>query len=185
MTTNKIALVTGCAGFVGGNFVCAWLGSAEAAVVKLGKKEQIIIQAPDYAEDEIELGDLLATVAQVKWLVLSITVCVLFLGAAYTFVATPIYEADGLLQVEKRKAGFGNLDINELFEGDTSINAEIELLRSRSVLGDVVDNLKLDIVTKPDYFPIIGAALARRGDAEDRVSIQVYTLDVPPDLMGE
>ena len=34
---NKIVLVTGCAAFVGGNFVCAWLGSAEAAVVKLAK----------------------------------------------------------------------------------------------------------------------------------------------------
>ena len=142
-------------------------------------------QAPDFEEEEIELGDLLATVIQAKWLVLSITVGVMLLGAAYTFVATPIYQADGMLQVEERKAGLGTLDINELFEGDTSINAEIELLRSRSVLGDVVDNLKLDIIAKPDYFPIIGAAIERRAAAAERKSIQVDTLDLPAELIGE
>ena len=89
-----------------------------------------------------------------------------------------------MLQVEEKKAGLGNLDINELFEGDTSISAEIEILRSRSVLGDVVDNLKLDIIVKPSYLPIVGAALARRYDPENRASIQVDRLDVPSDLVG-
>ena len=142
-------------------------------------------QAPDFEEDEIELGDLLATIIQAKWLVISIAAGVLFLGIAYTYVATPIYLADGLLQIEEKKSGLGNLDINALFEGDTSINAEIELLRSRSVLGDVVDNLKLDIMAKPDYWPVIGAAIARRADASERKSIQVDTLDVPARLLGQ
>ena len=113
--------------------------------------------APDFEEGEVELADLLATVMQAKWSVLSIIVGTLLLGTAYTFVATPIYVADGLLQVEERRTGLGSLDISELFEGDTPINTEIELLRSRSILGDVIDNLKLDIRAEPDYFQRIVA----------------------------
>ena len=144
----------------------------------------IYSQFPDFEEDEIELGDLLATVIQAKWLVLSITLAVILSGAAKNFLAIPIYEADGLLQVEEKKAGLGSLDINTLFEGDTSINAEIELLRSRLVLGTVVDNLKLYIKARPDYFPVVGAAFARRNDPEERASIQVDTLDVPARMLG-
>ncbi len=140
--------------------------------------------APDFEEGEVELADLLATVMQAKWSVLSIIVGTLLLGTAYTFVATPIYVADGLLQVEERRTGLGSLDISELFEGDTPINTEIELLRSRSILGDVIDNLKLDIRAEPDYFPIFGAALARHASPENRRSIQVDTLDVSSDLAG-
>ena len=141
-------------------------------------------QAPDFEEDVIELGDLLATVIQAKWLVLLITIGTFLLGVAYTFVATPVYQADGMLQVEERKAGLGSLDFSELFEVDTSINAEIEILRSRSVLGDVVDHLKLDIVAEPVYMPVIGAALARRAAPSERKSIQVDRLDLPAGLVG-
>ena len=107
------------------------------------------------------------------------------LGTAYAFLATPIYKADGLIQVEEKKSGLGDLDISALFEGDAAVTAEIEILRSRSVLGTVVDNLKLDIVAEPDYFPIFGAALARMGDASDRPEIQIDTLDVPVELRGQ
>ena len=85
----------------------------------------------------------------------------------------PLYKADGLLQVEEKKSGLGDLDINALFEGDTSINAEIEILRSRSVLGAVVDNLNLDINAEPEFFPIFGAAIARMGDESDRPDVQI------------
>ncbi len=33
----------------------------------------------------------------------------------------------------------------------TPVTAEIEILRSRSVLGEVVDNLKLDISAYPEH----------------------------------
>ncbi len=145
------------------------------------EKEQIFIQAPDYAEDEIELGDLIAVVLQTKWLIIGITAATVFLGGAYAFLSTPIYQADGLLQVEDQKSGLGSLDISELLlEGDASVTAEIQLLKSRLVLGDAVDNLKLDIKAEPDYFPIIGRALASGEDV-----IQVDRLDVPDAWIGE
>ena len=56
------------------------------------------------------------------------------------------------------------------------MQAEIEILRSRSVLGAVVDNLKLDIYAAPDLSPV-GAALARRKPADERPMIKVDSLD--------
>lgn len=141
--------------------------------------------APEVDEDEIDLGDLLGVLIENRWLISSIALAIFALGTAYAFLATPIYKADGLLQVEEKKSGLGDLDINSLFEGDAAVTAEIEILRSRSVLGTVVDSLNLDIKAEPDHFPIIGAALARMGDASDRAEIQIDTLDVPGALLGQ
>ncbi len=91
------------------------------------------------------------------------------------------------------------MEIGDLLEGDASITAEIELLRSRMVLGDAVDKLRLDITATPTYFPLIGAAIARRhgekgladpwlgldGYAWGGESITVDTLDVPGKLIDE
>ena len=108
--------------------------------------------APDIDEDEIDLGDLLGVLIENRWLIIGITLAVFALGYSSAFMAIPIYKADGLIQVEEKQSGLGNLDINALFESDTSVNAEIEILRSRLVLGAVVDNLKLTISARPGLF---------------------------------
>ncbi len=148
--------------------------------------------APEVYDDEIDLGDLVGVLIENRWLILAITFLAVLLGLTYTFVATPIYKADALIQVEEKKSGLGDLDINTLFEGDTSTTAEIEILRSRLVLGEVVDNLNLDITTEPNHFPIFGAALARRACGDTRRSapcarqqIQVDTLNLPTPLIGQ
>src|SRR5210317_1314056 len=140
--------------------------------------------APDI-DDEIDLGELIGVLIENRWLILAVTAVFFLLGLTYAFVATPIYKADGLIQVEEKKSGLGDLDINALFEGDASVTAEIEILRSRMVLGAVVDNLKLDIVAEPNYFPIVGKAMSRRGTPSERQHIRVDTLDVPDALIGE
>ena len=140
--------------------------------------------APDIDEDEIDLGDLLAVLIENRWLIIGITFVALLFGAFRAFTAVPIYQADGLLQVEEKKSGLGDLDISGLLGGgDAPISAEIEILRSRSVLGAVVDNLQLDIYAAPDL-SLIGAALARRAPANERPAIQVDTLDLPDYLRG-
>jgi len=142
-------------------------------------------QPPDIDDDEIDLGELIGVLIENRWLILAVMLGITALGGTYSWVATPIYQADALLQVEEKKGGLGDLDINELFEGDTSVNAEIEILRSRSVLGAVVDSLKLDIIAKPDYIPIIGAALARGNPPSERPVIQVDSLEVPEAMLGK
>ena len=140
--------------------------------------------APEFDEDDFDLGEMLGVLFESKWLITGITLATFSMGIVYTFLATPVYIADGLLQVEHKESGIGTLDVNALFEGDTSIDTEIEILASRLVLGAVVDKLKLDISATPNYLPLIGAALARREYEDERNAIQVDTLDVPEYLIG-
>ena len=140
--------------------------------------------APEFDDDKIDLRHFLGGLIENKWLIIGITLAVFSLGVVYTFLATPIYRADGLLRIEENKPAVGTLDVNALFERNTSVNAEIEMLLSRSVLGAVVDKLKLDISAAPDYMPVIGAALARRAYEDERNAIHVDTLDVPEYLIG-
>ena len=129
-----------------------------SAVVNNGP---VLNATPDVEEDELNLGDLLGVIIENRWLIIGITLAALILGAFRAFTAVPIYRADGLLQVEEKSSGLANLDVNTMLTDYAPVNAEIEILRSRSVLGAVVDNLKLDIIATPDYFPLIGEALAR------------------------
>jgi len=77
-------------------------------------------------------------------------------------MATPIYRGDALLQVESKSTGMAGFEeISSLFSGEAPAEAEIEIIRSRSIIGAAVDELRLDINAKPLYFPVIGAALTR------------------------
>src|SRR5210317_325667 len=140
--------------------------------------------APDVDEEEFNLGDLLGVIIENRWLIIGITLLALVIGAYRAFTAVPIYRADGLLQVEEKSTGLANLDVTTMLNDYAPVNAEIEILRSRSVLGAVVDNLKLDIIAEPEYFPLIGEALARRAPAAERPRVKVDTLDVPESMRG-
>ena len=107
--------------------------------------------------------------------------------AAYkAYTATPIYSASGLLQIEEKfSSGVPSLEMAIMMQQYTPAVAEMEILRSRSVIGVVVDNLKLDINARPEYLPYIGAALARGMPADERPSITVDTFDVPESLRGK
>jgi tyrosine-protein kinase Etk/Wzc len=140
--------------------------------------------SPNIDEEELDLGDLLGIIIENRWLIIGITLAALLIGGFRAFTAVPIYEADGLLQVEEKASGLTNLDVTTMLEDSSPVNGEIEILRSRSVLGAVVDNLKLDIKAQPEFFPYIGEALARRAPADDRPMIKVDTLDVPDSMRG-
>ncbi|HSN71796.1 MAG TPA: Wzz/FepE/Etk N-terminal domain-containing protein, partial [Steroidobacteraceae bacterium] len=140
--------------------------------------------SPNVDEEELDLGDLLGVVIENRWLIIAITAFALLVGGYQAFTAVPIYQADGLLQVEEKSPGLMNLEVTAMLEDYAPVNAEIEILRSRSVLGAVVDNLKLDISAYPEYFPYIGAALARRAPADERPMIKVDTFELPDSMRG-
>ena len=141
---------------------------------------------PDTDDETIDLADLLGVVIENRWLIIAITLAAFFVGAYKAWTATPIYRADGLLQVEENSAGssLATFDAAAMLEEYTPVIGEIEILKSRSVLGDVVDNLQLDIYASPEYAPYIGAALARRMPPDERPLIRVDTLDVPDSWRG-
>ena len=111
--------------------------------------------------EEFGIQDIVGMIIDGRWLIVGITLLFLGLGAVRAITATPIYRADALLQVEERRSQMFDLGLSNPFGRDTSVNAEIEIIRSRSVLGSVVDDLMLDVVVTPHYMPVIGEALAR------------------------
>ena len=76
------------------------------------------------------------------------------------------------------------LEIAMMMQDFALVQAEIEILKSRTVLGDVVDNLKLDIHAERRILPVIGGALARGRQRASGRAITVDTLDVPESLRG-
>jgi tyrosine-protein kinase Etk/Wzc len=118
--------------------------------------------------DEIHLSDYLAVVAESWKLILATAATVLLLGMLYAFLATPVYRADAMIQVEdsadSTKDALG--DLSSIFDTKQTADAEIELIRSRLVVGQTVRTLHLDISARPRYFPMIGAMLARHAGAD-------------------
>jgi len=159
---------------------------------------------PSQDDDEIDLGELLATLVDNKWLIAFITLVVLAIGTAKALLDKPVYKADAMLQVEENSPSLGALEpVAALMESKVPVLAEIELIKSRLILGAAVKNLNLEIIAKPKYFPVIGEAIARRfqqhnegdevssplfgqpGYAWGGESIHVDTFTVPPNWLGE
>ncbi len=116
-------------------------------------------------DDEIDLGRLFGLLLDHKWWILIVTALFTLGGVIYALLATPVYQADALVQVERRSSISPLGDMSSIFgeESDSQTAAEVQILRSRMVLGQVVDRLELDTVVTPTPLPVLGDALRRRG----------------------
>jgi tyrosine-protein kinase Etk/Wzc len=125
------------------------------------------LQGPQDDEDSINLLELVDVVIEQRWLIAIVTTVMLALGGAYALMATPIFESNSLIQVEDSKSGgMGNLlgDMGSMFDIKSSATAEMEILRSRLVVGQAVTNLQLHLSVTPKYIPVVGRWLARRAN---------------------
>lgn len=114
-------------------------------------------------DDEIDLGRVFAALSDGRWRIAAIAIATLFAGFAYTLLAKPVYEANLLLQVEDSTPGGGKGMLAEaaaMFDVKTEAAAEIEIIKSRMVVGKPVDELRLHIDARPARVPVIGRAIA-------------------------
>lgn len=113
--------------------------------------------------DEIHLSDYIAVVADSWKIIVAIAALVLLLGVVYAFVAKPVYRADAMIQVEDSANSTQNAlgELASIFDTKQTADAEIELIRSRLVVGHTVEALHLDISVQARYFPFVGALSAR------------------------
>jgi len=117
----------------------------------------------DNEDDVINLGELLSVVMDGKWLILIITLTVFLMGIGKAYIDTPIYKLDAMLQVnEKSQSMVGMEPLTDMFGIKIPVLAEIELIKSRKVLGAVINNLDLEVIARPKFFPFAGEAIARR-----------------------
>lgn len=121
--------------------------------------------APSVRDNEIDLRSLLATLGEHKRLILLGTAVFLALSIAYVVVATPEYEANAVVQVEKKTPlvpGIGANAEAPSQSDDAAASTEIQLLTSRQVLGEALSDLGLDVKIEPARFPVFGNFIARQ-----------------------
>lgn len=106
------------------------------------------------AARDLDLRDALHTLMSWRKLVAGVFVAVLALGCGYALLATPIYVADSLIQVEDKKgsaiAGLQEI-ATALDVGQSPVAGELEIIKSREVIGSAIRALRLDIETRANW----------------------------------
>ena len=123
-----------------------------------------IINTHGYSAEnnELDLARLLGEFIDHRRSIFSITLLFALCGVLYALCATPVYIADAMVQIEEKQKNNLLQSLNQLspdFSPDSS--AEIQILKSRMILGETVEALHLrnDIIQK--RFPLIGSGWAR------------------------
>ena len=109
-------------------------------------------------DDEIDLGKLFGILIDAKWFIVGITLLFATIGIAVALLSTPIYKADALIQIEQKSSGGISAmvgDMGDLFAAESSATTEIEIIKSRMILGDTVDKFNLTTIATPEYLSLI------------------------------
>ncbi|MEQ9735924.1 MAG: GNVR domain-containing protein, partial [Algiphilus sp.] len=154
-------------------------------------------------DDEIDLRQLFGALSEGRLIIIGCIIGALLLAALYVWTAQREYQSSALVQVELENQSPLDSALGELSGvlggQETPVSAEIEIIKSRMVIGKVVDGLREFIVAEPRYFPLFGRAWARTfgdGDYEGAVlglrqfawngeRIEVTNLEVGSELLGE
>jgi tyrosine-protein kinase Etk/Wzc len=118
-------------------------------------------------EDDVVLGQLLRVVLDdIGWLI-GIAAAIVAMAALYCFIAKPIYSADAHVRVQAPSSTTQGLtqSTNGAAAGgggnSLPTDAEIEIIKSRGVVGPVVEQYKLNFSVTPKTLPLLGS-LAQR-----------------------
>jgi len=116
------------------------------------------------ADDEPRLSEYRDIMIDHKWLIVSVIVFALLAGGLYVLLATPVYRAGLLVQIEDSAPDSKSFltETTGLFEVKTPASGEIQVLGSRMVLSAAADQVDMQINANPRYVPVIGPWLARR-----------------------
>lgn len=106
--------------------------------------------APD--DDVIDLGALVSTIWRGKLVILAALLLAVFIGGIYAYVlATPMFRSTAVVMLNNREeqvVDIGNV-ISGLGSDRAVLNTEVEVLKSRVLLGKVVD--ELDLIEDPEF----------------------------------
>lgn len=92
--------------------------------------------------DEIDLGRLLGELVDHRKLIIAVTSLFTLCALIYALFATPIYQADALIQVEQKQANAILSNLSQMLpDSQPQSEPEIALLKSRMILGKTVDDL--------------------------------------------
>lgn len=101
-------------------------------------------------DDTIDLKELFFSLIA-QWKIIAICAILgLFLGFLYLRATPDTYAVNAMVQVEEKKGASAALlgDLSSVIDQKSPAQAEIEILKSRLVLGKVISDLNLDILIK-------------------------------------
>lgn len=120
--------------------------------ISSGPERAAPMDAPQIETDEIDLAALFATIWRGKWIIILLTTIAVGLGGYYTyFLTTPLYQSTAVVILETKQDQIVDLQsVVGGLSGDTSeVNSEVQVLRSRGLMGKVVD--RLDLTRDPEF----------------------------------
>ncbi|MCT4554245.1 MAG: polysaccharide biosynthesis tyrosine autokinase [Pelagimonas sp.] len=103
-------------------------------------------------EDVLDLAGLLGSLWRGKWIISAVMALAVLAGGYYAyFVAVPTFSSTAVVMLNNREEQV--VDLNSVIGGLSSdssvVNTEVEVLKSRSLMGKVVDQLKL--IEDPEF----------------------------------
>ncbi|WP_321798084.1 polysaccharide biosynthesis tyrosine autokinase [Caballeronia sp. J97] len=117
--------------------------------------------------DSVSISDYVRVIIDGRRLVCMVALGTLALGALYGAVNPPVYRADALVQIGTQTSNSPEAEalgrLASIFDSKVKAGAdtEMELIRSRLVVGEAVQQLHLEITAVPRYFPLVGHWIAR------------------------
>jgi tyrosine-protein kinase Etk/Wzc len=120
-------------------------------------------------EEDVVLGQLIQTIVEDIWLLIAIAATIVAIAGFYCYIAKPVYSADAHVRVEPQDNTSQALTQNQTGapiasgsgSGALPTDAEMEIIKSRGVLGPVVQQMKLNFSVSPKTFPVLGRLAAR------------------------
>ncbi|EMF0788053.1 polysaccharide biosynthesis tyrosine autokinase [Klebsiella aerogenes] len=129
--------------------------------------------------NDIDLGRLIGELIDHRKLIIAITSLFTLIALVYVLFATPIYQADAMIQVEKKQANAILSNLSDILpNGQPQSAPEIALLQSRMIIGKTVDDLNLQAVISRKYFPIFGRGWSRlMGNSDGDINISQFSIE--------
>lgn len=145
------------------------------------------------------LLDFVEALADNRWLILLLMALALLVGGVTTLAMRPVYEANLLIQIADPAVPARSLfgDAASAFDIKTPATAEMEIMRSRMIVGPAAEKNKLPIVAQPSSWPLVGGwravdprnfskpGLFGTGSARAAQAIIVSDFEVPAALEGQ
>ena len=140
-------------------------------------------------EDVIDLRFLAGLLKAHKWFIIIITALCVILGGSYSATQPAIYESTALIKINgDSNAGASNLmavlgmtAVGSAggFMSASPTDVETALIQSDYIMGEVAEQLGLNISVTPKYFPIAGPIFAKLFlNSEDPIDISAFNVPV-------
>ena len=131
-------------------------------------------------DDEIDLRQVWDVLSFNKYKIIASGGVGLLLAIVYLVITSPVYEANALVQVEADKQNQILGDVQSLLGGSsTKSDAEINLARSRMVLGRAVEELNTDEVVSYKTIPVLDWFNRKGIKAENALKLNVFSVPQP------